>query len=50
VCPVGCVSHLDVEYDFAAWQEGVIVRIFVVPSKGQVVQENGEDYQSLSTI
>jgi hypothetical protein len=46
VCPIGCLSHLDVEYDFAARREGVVAHIVVV----QVVQKNGEDYQSLSTI
>jgi hypothetical protein len=50
VCPVGCLSHLDVESDFAARQEGVVARIVVVPTEGQAVWENEEDYQSLSTI
>jgi hypothetical protein len=50
VCPVGCLSHLYVEYYFVARWEGVVARIIVVPVEGQAVWENGEDYQSLSTI
>ena len=29
---------------------GVVTRIFVVPAEGQVVQENGEEHPTLSTI
>ena len=50
VCPVGCLSHLDVELDSIAWKEGVVVCIVVVPAEGQAVLEDGEDYQSLSTV
>jgi hypothetical protein len=34
VCLVGFLSHLDVEYDFVTWREGVVAHIFVVPAEG----------------
>jgi hypothetical protein len=48
--PIGCLSHLDVGWDFAAWREGVVAHIVIVPAAGQIAQEKGEDFQSPSTF
>jgi hypothetical protein len=50
VCPIGCSSHLGVEWDSVARLGGVVARIVVGPVEGQAVLEDVVDYLSLSTI